>query len=184
MTSIRLLTAALLTGVIMISPAFAGPDAPADTRAMSPAWGPRMQERLDKMTPEERQAFEEHRKKMLERYQNMTPEQKKAFMQRREAMRRKWQNMSPEEKEKFRQRREAMRQKWQNMSPEEKEKFRQRREAMRQKWQSMTPEQRQQLHDRLKNATPEERKKIWQEFLSGDMRNFDNRRFAAVQLTG
>lgn len=176
MKSIRLLAAALVTGMIMISPAFAGPDAPADTPPMSPAWGPHMQDRLDKMTPEERQAFETHRKKMQERFQNMTPEEKEAFMQRREAMRQRWQNMSPEEKEKFRQRREAMRQKWQNMSPEEKEKFRQRREAMRQKWQSMSPEQRQQMRERLKNATPAERKKIWQEFKSGDERGFENRR--------
>ena len=162
MNSKRILAAALMTGAIMISPAFAAADTPADDAAAFPAPGPRMQERLDKMTPEQRQAFEEHRKKMLERYQNMTPE----------------------EKEKFRQRREAMRQKWQNMSPEEKEKFRQRREAMHQKWQSMTPEQQQQLRERLKNATPDERKKIWQEFLSGDVRNFDNRINAASPQMG
>ena len=138
--------AALAGGLLLAASVSAQTGGDTGQPGASPGPGAPQQQRLQNMTPEQRQAFEQRRQKMRERLQNMTPEQRQAFEQRRQKMR------------------ERLR----NMTPEQKQQFRQRREAMRKKWQSLTPEQRQQLRDKLRNATPEQRRQIWRQFNSSD----------------
>jgi hypothetical protein len=142
MTRFGMFTAALAGGLLLASSVSAQTVGDTGQPGASPGSGTRLQN----MTPEQRQAFDQHRQKMRERLQNMTPEQRQAFEQRRQ----------------------KMRERFQNMTPEQKQQFRQRREAMRKKWQSMTPEQQRQFREKLRNATPEQRRQMWQQFKSSD----------------
>ena len=165
----HLLIMSVLAGGLVSLPGFAATD--EDT---GPGFepGPRMQERLENMTPEQRARFEEHRKAMQERYNSMTPEEKEQFKQRREAMREKFKNMTPEQKEQLKQRREEMRKKWESMSDEEKQALRAKREERRKKWESMSEEERRQMREKMRNATPEERQKMMEQG-PGGVRGFE-----------
>lgn len=104
-------------------------------------------EKLKAMSPDERKAFLETRKKQREeRLASMTPKEREMAKSRLE-MREKFKKMTPQEKEAFRQKMKAQ---WEAMTPEQREAFKQgRRKEREDKFSAMTPEQREQAKARM-----------------------------------
>lgn len=104
-----------------------------------------------------------------EEWQKMTPEERHAMMEkRRKEMRDRWEKMTPEQRAQFEKEHPRMaerQKKWDKMTPEEREKMRAEREARykehQAEWEKMTPEQREKAKAEMKTRR-DERRKEWQ----------------------
>ena len=128
-------------------------------------WEKRRQERLVKMTPEQRQAMEKERQEMRDKIKNMTTVERKEFWRKQrnermarftpeeradhDAMRAMLKEMSPEDKKNFWEKRRQQR--LAQMPPEKRKKFEERHQAMQEKMKNMTPEEKKEMRKDMHN---------------------------------